>query len=197
MKWYYNGYKLNVEEEVMKNKLLVFLLIIIFLFMFLSIAFFIGIAVYDDGSNTQSYEYKTYGTTYKFTGESDHFKFNTGLVSFSDDKQKIFISDFVQTKKIPKLTYESVTVYFDDEEWAVSDNTKKLNTLNKKIKELSFYQGAPLCHNDDIQCEIDEFNKANKDNFKDITKITITYCVKGEEYCTMEEFDLTYSTLIS
>lgn len=131
--------------------------------------------------------------TYTFSGRSEHFKFDTGKVYFTNKYSQILISDFLQTKKINKLKNERVIISFADKNWSSLNNSKNLNKLEKYITEFQFYEAGILCENDSgVDCEKTAFNLANKDNFKDIIKIFIEYCTT-DDICLKEQFEINYT----
>lgn len=130
--------------------------------------------------------------TYKFEGQSEHFKFDTGKVYFTNEYSQILINGFLQTKKINKLKSEKVTVLFDDKPWSSLGNSKNLNKLKKYITEFQFYEAGILCENDSgIDCEKTAFNLANKDNFEAIITVFIEYCTT-DNICSKEQFKINY-----
>lgn len=130
--------------------------------------------------------------TYTFSGDSEHFKFDTGKVYFSNDYSQILITDFSQTKEIKKLKNEKVTILFDGKEWSSLDNSYNLNKLKEYITEFQFYEGGKLCGSDsNFDCEKTAFDIANKENFKDILKVIIEYCT-NDNVCLKEQFKINF-----
>ncbi len=131
--------------------------------------------------------------TYHFEGKSEHFSFDDGKVYFSDTKNMISIAGFQQDKKIDNMVKEKLSIYFDGNEWGTHITKDELNVLNKKLEHFDFYEGGFVCNEDSgFICEKSYFNLANKDNFKDIIKIQMTYCF-SDENCKTEEFKLTFT----
>lgn len=158
----------------------------------------IGIFVFIQKANNNDQEYYSLSddfgdSTYEFSGKSKHFKFNIGKVYFSDTEQRILIEDFQQTSNIKNLQSETLTAYFENEKWYTFGNDKKLNKLNETIYGFRFYESGIICTEDSaIQCEKTAFDLSNKDNFKDIIKVELTYCTNNNK-CSTETFDITYN----
>lgn len=131
--------------------------------------------------------------TYTFSGQSDHFKFDTGKVYFSNESNKILIKNFLQTKEIKKLKNEKLTILFNDMQWSSLDNSNNLNELEKYITEFQFYEAGKKCEGDLIgECESTAFDLANKENFQDIIKIFIEYCTT-DSICSKEQFKINFN----
>lgn len=131
--------------------------------------------------------------TYHFDGKSEHFSFDNGKVYFSDTRNMIFIDGFQQDKKIDNMVKEKLSIYFDGNEWGTHITKDDLNVLNKKLEHFSFYEGGFICdENSNFKCETGYFSLVNKDNFKDMIKIKMTYCF-SDENCKTEDFELNFT----
>ena len=177
-------------KKKLKNVLIILLILVLLgIFGILTIVFL----DYDEEKERHELMLKDFGEiTYDFYGISENFKFSTGKVHFSDREHKIYIDDFYQQKKIKNLKSETIYIYFNNKVWSTYKNQVKLNKINKRIDTFQFYEGGYLCTEDEgIQCEETEFNYANKENFKDIIKMEMEYCLVDNQ-CFKESFKIMY-----
>lgn len=122
-------------------------------------------------------------TTFEFTGDSNHYKFDKGMVFFNENKfesiyaKKILISEFEQVSLIEGLTSEKLTIYFNNKVWHKVSRKTNLNILHEDINEYSFEE------------EVLRYDKKKKDTaFSNIRKEDFVKYLKMEmEYCTLEE----------
>lgn len=132
--------------------------------------------------------------TYKFTGTSEHFGFETGKVYYGDEDQRyILLTNFKIIKNIDKqneIEKFSVNLSFND----ISMFTNEFIDLNEsslenKIKELSIEETGK--YSKDKYGESDSFLETTKDDFKSSFKFEIKYCYRND-ICKTEKLKLNY-----
>lgn len=155
------------NEKIRKNKrsFLVVILFLIILIFLLLLFFFIR----NYNSNL----------SYTFTGESDNFSFDNGLVTFSKDKGYIQMSNFkikdgFNTDKVSSF---KMKILFDNEVWAdiYWDNNDK-ESLDEVFKTMRFGEVASFNQDCSVGCTTDSFSRSNKDDFPNNLKVQINYC---------------------
>lgn len=171
-----NNYFINkINNKTKHNRIIVSFLIIISI-----ICCTLGVIIYNNIKNN-------YISIYSFNGESDTFKFNNGLVVFSDDNRYIELSGF-KIKNNINIKSMTINVAFNESIWAIKeyDSTEGEN-LNQWLKhvEISEYNKDGFIFN----------NKYKSDSFsKYVTKfpydfkVEINYCT--DEDCNVEILDI-------
>lgn len=126
--------------------------------------------------------------TYKFTGQSNYFYFETGKVYYNDKEREIIISNFKIQNDLDKKYKISLYVYFNDVSFYAFENLTHKEFKKTIIKE----QGtiSEKDENNNIIGDTDPFLETTKDTFKDSIKIEIKYCLKNK--CETEKLNLTY-----
>ncbi|MDD3340865.1 MAG: hypothetical protein PHN72_01495 [Bacilli bacterium] len=137
---------------------------------------------------------QTYGTidkaTYQFTGESAHFYFKTGEVSYQDKEAEINISNFAAKKSTKESATVTISVWFNGK--IFYGNPKAIDNKGVySVKEVSnVLVGDKVTLSQNIKEELNPFALTTKDTFKESMKIEAVYCEDGK--CTNETFKLTY-----
>lgn len=121
--------------------------------------------------------------TYEFSGSNENFEFRTGKVFFDGPNKRIYVDDFKQKKKLKNIKDIRVIFSFGEEESIVE-------SLDDKISTIAFYEGD-VCDENMMACEITPFDEATEENFKEIFKVKIEYCI--EEKCFSEPFTIQYN----
>lgn len=120
--------------------------------------------------------------TYKFTGKSDHFGFETGNVDLDKNNYEILLTNFKQTKKINNIDNFKITIYFNDKEWANKQwNKSKDISFKKFLKNIIFYEEDIEYteeNSPDFKRSSDAFVETIPDDFKKSIKAVIKYCYK-------------------
>ncbi len=132
--------------------------------------------------------------TYKFTGLSEHFAFETGKVYYGNNNERYYLfKNFRIIKKIDKI--DDITSYkidlkfngksmFTDEMEIISDKN-----FNDIINNIEFEENGR--YSTDGYGESDAFVVTTKDNFKDYVNLEIKYCyIDGE--CIVEPLEFSY-----
>lgn len=132
--------------------------------------------------------------TYKFTGLSNHFGFETGKVYYGENNERyILMSNFKIVNKIPnqdKIKEYRITLKFNDED-LISDDMILLDDKSFEDTIKSFKVEENGMYYPDGYGETDAFIKTNKDNFKDSITLEIKYCYKDDK-CKIEKLKIKY-----
>lgn len=171
--------------------------ILIAVFLFVSVIVFFGIGTFrfmDSKTETNNLgQYSKYfkKTTYKFSGKSEHFKFNIGRALLTSNNKTILISDVEQIKPIDYLKKETLIIKVRGEEYKKINNTRNLNSLNNNITSLVFFEEQKRCEENEDNCEVVENEFPNSSHFKKNFEVGIEYCT-NEGQCKYEKFKLKY-----
>ena len=74
---------------------------------------------------------------YTFTGESDNFKFNNGLIVLAEDNKYIEISDF-EFKNDINVKSMTINIAFNETLWSAKEYDDDEITINKWFQKVSF-----------------------------------------------------------
>lgn len=138
--------------------------------------------------------YQENNVTYRFTGTSEHFAFETGKVYYGDnDERYILLKNFKildNLKNINSINTYSINLSFND----IPLLTKDMIDLNQKtlldaLKNYSLEEYG--VYNISGHGESDAFTRTLKEQFKESIKLEIKYCYKTND-CKTEEFKLNY-----
>lgn len=183
-------------------KPIIYILVTIFIIIILSI---ITIKQYEhDNKEPELTEFGE--TTFEFTGDSNHYAFNTGKVFFNENafeskyNKKIVISDFEQIAYIEGLTSEKLTIYFDNKVWKKvsrkmnkkKKNTDEVITNEDIIAEYSFEEEDLRDKENNKKKNDSPFLNVTKYSFVEDLRIEMEYCTK-EEGCITEVFKINYN----
>ncbi|MDD2518743.1 MAG: hypothetical protein PHG18_02520 [Bacilli bacterium] len=134
------------------------------------------------------------GLTYKFTGKSEHFAFETGMVYYEGNIRQIFITNFKLIKELNNIDSYFLKLYFNDRSLFTDEQTKiGKEGIKKHLDDLTIGENGKLGEKDEngnIIGESDAFLETTKENFKDSIKLGIKYCYKDN--CKNETMKLTY-----
>lgn len=132
--------------------------------------------------------------TYRFTGYSSHFAFETGKVYYGNGNQRyILIKNFKITKKIKNqnnINKYAISLAFNNKE-LFSDNLKKLGDTDLNLELANEIIEEDGMYNSSGYGESDAFLETTKDDFKNAIKMKIKYCYKNGK-CETEIFDFKY-----
>ena len=132
--------------------------------------------------------------TYRFTGVSDHFAFETGKVYYGEDNQLyLLIKNFKIIKKLDKqenIDKYSLNLYFNDKSM-FSGEMKELGNkdFNDEINNILIEESA--VKREDGYGESDAFIETSKSTFKKAIKMEMEYCYKNDK-CETENFEFNY-----
>lgn len=129
--------------------------------------------------------------TYRFTGESEHFYFQTGKVYYNNDYRSLIISNFKVKENISDDSSYDLSLYFNDD--VLYSSASSNSNLSKSGFENIVITDNGYVYTDDngnIIGEADSFIKTTKDTFKDSIKLMVNYCVKDK--CEEEIFKINY-----
>ena len=123
---------------------------------------------------------------YTFTGESDNFKFNNGLIVLSEDNKYIEISGFEPKGKI-YIKSMTVNIAFNETIWAAKEYDDDEISIRKWFEKLRFdeyyKEGVSFYNNQKSNSFATYLNK-----FPNDFKVEINYCTY--DYCTVEILDI-------
>ena len=125
-------------------------------------------------------QYKTYG----FTGESEHFHFDRGLVLFSNDMDFIALSNF-DLKDNLDIKSISINIAFNETIWASAEY--KYNEYITADKWLNNLIISEVSH--PVLGSSDSFVKYDKVQFPDDMKVEINYCLQ-DNTCHIDVVDI-------
>ena len=96
----------------MRKKIIFVLIIIVIIICFIGVNNFYNRKItYKECKNN---EVKLKYITHKFTGESEHFGFETGNVDLDKNNYEILLTNFRQTKKVKNIDDFKINIYFND-----------------------------------------------------------------------------------
>lgn len=129
--------------------------------------------------------------TYRFTGESKHFYFQTGKVYYNDNYRSLIISNFKVKENVSDDSSYNLILYFNDDV-LYNSSSNNMNISKPGFENIVITDNAYVYMDDkgNIVGEADSFTKATKETFKDSIKLIAKYCKKGK--CETEEFKITY-----
>lgn len=134
------------------------------------------------------------GVTYKFTGKSEHFAFETGMVYYEGNIRQILITNFKLIKELNNIDSYSLKLYFNDRPMFTDEQTKiGKEGIKKHLGDLTIGENGKLGEKDEygnIVGESDAFVETTKDTFKNSIKLQIKYCKKDD--CNTETMKVTY-----
>ena len=129
-------------------------------------------------------------STFEFTGDSEHYNFNTGELE-SKFSKKVLITDFEQTNIIDGLTREKITIYFGGNVWKKKTRKIGLNKLHETIEDYNFYEEDLINYSNTKKSKTTSFDLTNKDNFQNIIRVEAEFCTV-EDGCEVEIFKLKF-----
>lgn len=138
--------------------------------------------------------YQENNVTYRFTGSSEHFAFETGKVYYGENNERyILLKNFKildNLKNINSINTYSINLSFND----IPLLTKDMIDLNQKtlldsLKNYSLEEYG--VYNASGHGESDAFTRTQKEQFKESIKLEIKYCYENNN-CKEEEFKLNY-----
>lgn len=160
-------------------------------------AFVVGTFRFMDTKTAKS-DLSVYGEEFnnpnlKFTGKSEHYKFNLGRAVFDGDKKSILVTEILQIKAIDYLKKETLIIKIDGKEYKRINNTTKLNSLKNPLEILTFHDSQEVCK-DEETCKTYEINFPEEANFKNSFEVGVEYCTT-EGKCNYEKLKLKYNSL--
>jgi hypothetical protein len=133
--------------------------------------------------------------TYKFTGESEHFVFQTGEVEYNENKeQALLIKNFKLTSKMNDVEKYYLIITFNDVPLLTNEYILLNNNFEEEVKKIEFAErGVPEIKDGMPVGENDSFILTKKEDFKNSIKIGINYCYHNNN-CKEEYFNINYIT---
>ena len=178
-------FNIKIEELVTSDELIdninknrkINLISIIILIILSVILFVIGFLY------LESMKYKSI-SIYSFTGESDNFQFNNGLVVLSRDNKYIELSEFKIKNKLD-IKSMTINVAFNESIWAIKEfDSQEDETVSKWLKNVEFSE----YDKDGFMLE----KKDKSDSFsKYVTKFPYDFKVEIN-YCTNDDWAYVY-----
>ena len=129
--------------------------------------------------------------TYRFTGESLHFYFQTGKVYYNDNYRSLIISNFKVKENVSDDSSYNLILYFNDDV-LYDSSSGNMNLSKSGFENIVITDNGYVYTNDsgEIIGEADSFIKTTKETFKDSIKMVINYCEKDK--CKEETFKINY-----
>ena len=139
----------------------------------------------------ESMKYKSI-SIYSFSGSSENFQFNNGLVVLSRDNKYIELSDFKIKNKL-NIKSMTINVAFNESIWAIKEyDSLEYENVNKWLKNVEFSEydkeGFVFGNKD----KSDSFSKYVT-KFPYDFKVEINYCTQDD--CNVEILDITTEKL--
>lgn len=130
--------------------------------------------------------------TYKFTGKSDHFGFETGKVDLNDNKRDILITNFTLVKEFKKIDYFHLSLYFNKELFYDTERNVSPEDIENQLNDIVIAQFGYMYKDENGQYigEYDAFTKTSAETFKNNIDLKIKYC--ADEKCVTEQIKLSY-----
>lgn len=169
--------------------------------LFILIAFACLVIVSGCSNDTNNVEFKDENgyfikndITYKFTGVSEHFSFETGKVYYGENNERyLFIKNFKIINKIKNqknIDSYFINLYFNNKPLFGGDmNQLENNNFSEKLNQEVIEEDG-ISYPDGYG-ESDAFLETTKSNFKKAVKMEIKYCYKDNK-CETEIFDFNY-----
>ena len=129
---------------------------------------------------------------YSFTGSSENFQFNNGLVVLSRDNKYIELSDF-KIKNRLDIKSMTINVAFNESIWAIKEyDSEEYDTVNKWLKTVEFSEYDKEGFVFENKDKSDSFSKYVT-KFPYDFKVEINYCTQND--CNVEILDITSEKL--
>ena len=134
------------------------------------------------------------GVTYKFTGSSEHFGFETGKVFYGSNDERYFLfKNFKiinQIDNIDDITTYKINLKFDGKSMFTNEMEHVTDkNFNEIISDIKFEENGK--YNSDGFGELDAFTITTKENFKDYVELEIKYCYSNGK-CVTESLEFNY-----
>lgn len=176
----------------MKKKIIFVLVIIVIIIGFIGVNNFYNRKItYKECKNN---EVKLKYITHKFTGESEHFGFETGNVDLDKNNYEILLTNFRQTKKVKNIDDFKITIYFNDKEWSSNEwNKNKDISFRKFLKNIIVYEEDTEYieeNSPNFRRSSDAFIETSPDEFKSAIKVVAKYCYKNK--CNTENMKIKF-----